>query len=99
MIPFELLVTLVDAWPHTVGNYLSRSTEATVLTTIQLREKNSLNFYGKFKKKQEQLTFHIGHGSNIVFGRQHKLIVYDPVRFVVQTRGWMQLYNLVILDC
>ena len=39
----------------------------------------------------------IGHSSNVVLRRQHKLIVHNPVRLVIETGGGVQLDNLIVL--
>lgn len=44
-------------------------------------------------------TFDVGHGANVVFGGEHKLVVDDPVRFVVEASRGVQLHNLVVFDC
>lgn len=46
----------------------------------------------------ESLTFDVGDGSNVVFGRQDELVVDDPVGLVIQARRRMQLNDLVVLD-
>ena len=44
------------------------------------------------------LWFDIGHRPYIVLGGQHKLGVQHPLGLVIQTRGGMDLYDLVVLD-
>jgi len=45
------------------------------------------------------LTFNVRHSANVIFGGEHKLVIDDPVGFVVEASRGVQLHNLIILDC
>ena len=48
-------------------------------------------------KKYTPFSFDIGASSNVVLGGEHKLVIQNPFRFVIQA-GWrMQLYNLELV--
>ena len=40
------------------------------------------------------ISLDVGTGPNIILCGQYKLVVQDPLRFVVQAGRWMQLHNL-----
>lgn len=44
------------------------------------------------------LTLNVRNSSDVVLGSEDKLVVEDPLWFVVQAGGGMQLHHLVILD-
>ena len=41
--------------------------------------------------------FDVCDGSDVVLSGEHELVVQNPLGFVVQTRGRMELYDLVVL--
>lgn len=43
------------------------------------------------------LRFDVCDGSDVVFSGQHKLIIEDPLGFVVEARRGMELNDLIIL--
>ena len=45
-----------------------------------------------------KLTFDVCNSSNVILCREHKLIIDDPLRFVVQAGWGMKLYHLVIFN-
>jgi len=46
----------------------------------------------------EPLRLDVGAGPDVVLGGQHKLVVQNPFRLVVETGGGVKLDHLVILD-
>lgn len=46
----------------------------------------------------ELLTLNISDSSNVVLSGQHKLVVDDPVGFVIQASRRVQLNDLIIFD-
>ena len=50
--------------------------------------------YITFYNHDSPISLDISAGSNVVLCGQDKLIVQHPLRLVVQTSRWMQLYNL-----
>ena len=41
--------------------------------------------------------FDVCDGSDVVLSGEHELVVQNPLRFVIQTRGRMELDDLVVL--
>ena len=50
--------------------------------------------YNIFYNHYSPISLDVSAGSNVVLRGQDKLIVQHPLRLVVQTSRWMQLYNL-----
>ena len=50
--------------------------------------------YNIFYNHYSPISLDVSAGSNVVLCGQDKLIVQHPLRLVVQTSRWMQLYNL-----
>ena len=50
------------------------------------------------RRLDQPLGLDVGDGPDVVFGGQDKLVVQDPLGFVIQTGGRMQLDDLVVLD-
>jgi len=48
-------------------------------------------------KTDEPFCFDVRHSANVVLCCQYKLVVQNPLRLVIQTGGWMQLYYLIVL--
>lgn len=62
-------------------------------------KKTELNVNKKFTGIIFKLTFDICDSANVIFSCKHKFIVNNPIGFVIQACRWVQLYNLVILNC
>lgn len=73
---------LVDALPRKTGSCWDRSTEVPTLKAIQLLDEMSLDEV-VINGPLNLLTFYVCDSSNVVFRGQDKLVINNPVWFVI----------------